>query len=78
MKAKRKSSNYIKFVDPFGSNVRELEALKPRKLQELLKEAMDQELYQKEVKREASDAKKLVQEREKLKNYYQLSNMTKS
>ena len=77
MKAKTKSSNYQKFVDQYDTDVWELEAIKPGKLKELLREAilsaMDRDLYDKEVKQEEKDAQKLVEERERLREYYQFS-----
>ncbi len=60
MLAKETSTNYAKFVAKHGSNVFELEAIPPRTLQGLVRDAIDavidRELFNKELAQEKADA----------------------
>jgi hypothetical protein len=62
-KAKKKSSRYGKFVGRFGENVHELEAVPPRDLQVILREAIDGVLdvdaFNAEIDAEKRDAARL-------------------
>ncbi len=60
MKAKKSDSNYKKFVKKHGEDVFELEAIKPAKMQEILRQAIDSVIdidrYNAEVDAEKKDA----------------------
>jgi hypothetical protein len=63
MLAKETSVNYAKFVEKYGENVFELEAVPPRTLQQLITEAIDsvidRTLFNQELDQEKSDAAEL-------------------
>ena len=59
MEAKVKSTNYKKFVDKYGTNVFELEAVPPATLQQMLRDAVDSvldtETFNAEIQAEQTD-----------------------
>ena len=63
MKAKKKSSRYNKFVERYGDDVFELEALPPDRLQAILRKAIDNvldvKLFNAEIEAEKRDATQL-------------------
>ncbi len=66
LKAKRKSVNYKKFVEKYGTDVFELEALEPDDLQELLSEAIDSNAFNAELDSEKEDAEFLENTRRRV------------
>lgn len=69
VEAKEGSSGFASYVKRFGTKVYELEAVPPRDLQRLLREAIDSaldlQLYRQEQAREQTDAKQLDVQRQK-------------
>lgn len=63
MLAKESSTNYARFVEQYGDNVYELEAISPAELQTVVREAIDSvinlELFNRELEREKQDAVEL-------------------
>ena len=69
VEAKEGSSGFASYAKRFGTKVYELEAVPPRDLQRLLREAIDSaldlQLYRQEQAREQTDAKQLDVQRQK-------------
>jgi hypothetical protein len=63
MDAKPGSSNYKKFVEKYGTDAYELEALRPEKLQEILRESilsiLDTDMFNQELAQERIDAENI-------------------
>ncbi len=72
-KAKKTSRNYQKFVEKYGDDVFELEAIPPEELQEMLREAIlsviDGDALQKEKEQERADTMELNKHRKQLIEY---------
>jgi hypothetical protein len=66
-RAKETSSNYARYVKRFGEEVYELEAVPPRTLQQMLRDALesviDREAFDHEVANEQRDAKEIADRR---------------
>lgn len=66
-RAKESSSNFRRYVDRFGEDVYELEAVPPRTLQAMLRDALngviDREAFDHEVENERQDAKEIADRR---------------
>ena len=69
LKAKKKSTRHKKFVEEFGDNVWEVEALKPKVLQKILREsiegALDLDRYNAEIDAAKADEEHILQMRAK-------------
>lgn len=70
MQAKRGSSNYTKFVERYGTDTYELEALPPAELQQILGDAIDSvldiEAFNHELRQEQDDAAFLATARQRM------------
>jgi hypothetical protein len=77
MKAKAKSSRYVKFVQLHGDDVFELEAVEPAQLQAIFRETinsvLDLDVFNREIDLEKADAAKLDGIR---RQYFQRSRWT--
>lgn len=72
MKAKKGSSQYDKFVDKYGEDVFEVEALQPDQLEDVLTEAIDSvidtKLFNRELAQEKEDASKIIAVKNTMRN----------
>jgi hypothetical protein len=79
-KAKQGSSRYAGFVEKYGDDVFELEALSPEVLQRVVREhidaVVDQDAYEAEVRTEREDSIFLKKVRKKVTGYLQSTNLS--
>lgn len=72
MKAKKGSPQYGKFVDKYGEDVFEVEALQPEQLEEVLTDAIDSvidtDLFNRELAQEKEDASKIIAFKKTMRN----------